>query len=666
MSAVRTVEQCTRTEKRPEEDARQYVERLCDEGRISEAVGRRVVEQLRECRYGRRDSLSDDLTTRLTAGEATDGAESARTDVAGSATDPASEAGRVGANGSALATGGRDVRTTPSDESESVVRRVNYRRLLLYLFACLPLGVVALNLTARVPAADMVAVEVAHYYQALALVRDGLDSYFYVTLQESFASAHLYSLLASPLVGMGYTEGGRLVSYAAAVLTAVGAGYVASTFYDHKAGVLTLALLFANPFYRRFTWSFAPEGLGIALTTLAVATTVRFLETDADWWYALSLCCLCLGVFNHLWEATIALPMTLLLVERRRLAHAVGVGVLTGASVVTAKLTTRLQPQIVALSNYSVFDHPLTIFLSPEWWAATHPLRYFFVGHSLHLWLGLFFVGYWGLRRLLTAELRFTLLFGWTAAGLAVPILLPKGHVVHDYYLWGLAVPVSMSVAFHVVDVLTEGFEGRSVNAESVVAGLVVMLALGGAFAGAVYDVGVFEGTGYRYFDQPDWTDDTTGTLRDGEYRETGRELRQYDVDAEEITFVGDWKRTPPGLYWGPGRILIYGDVLADHFWMFGDLAARVPPDVREAPSFAASPEGATDCRVMVVHRPNGETVVRECPRPNGGGGVDGDGTPPSAAVGLDTDSRTPAAAPPLPSRGNRKGYLGASGGVRQ
>ncbi len=565
MSIVRTLERHTGIERRPEEDATEYVGRLRDEGLLSKDICRRVQEQIRECRYGTRESLSDDLVERVAEVGPTDDGKAAK--AAGVSAPKSVDSG------------------DPSDSADAS-DSVNWRRLCLYLVACLPLAVVSLNLTARVPTAHMPTVETAHYYQALAFARDGLDSYFYVSLQESFSSIHLYSLLASPLVATGYTEGGRLISYLAAVLTAVGAGYTASALYDHKAGVLTVAFLFVNPYYLRFTWTITPEGLGIALTTLAVAAVLRYHESEYDRWFLLSLALLSLGIFNHLWEATIALPMTLVLLERRQLLRSGVVVVVVAVSVVGAKLTTRLQPQVVALSNYSVFDNPLTIFLTPQWWAATDLFRPFFVSHSLVLWLGLFFAGYWGLRRVSSSDVRFTVLFGWTAAGLAVPVLLPKGHVVHDYYLWGLVVPVSLSLGSHVVDVLLDGVENRSLNTESLVAALVVMLALSGTFVGAVYSVGIFEGTGYRYPDQPAWADDSTGNVRPGELAEAGRELRKYDVDASEVTFAGDWERTAPGLYCEAVRILVYGDVLADHFWIFGSLPPRTPPDVREAPSF--------------------------------------------------------------------------------
>lgn len=59
--------------------------------------------------------------------------------------------------------------------------------------------------------------EGAGYFQALAFVRDGVISYTCLTPDESLSVLHLHSLLSASFICLGYHEGGRLVTWFAAI-----------------------------------------------------------------------------------------------------------------------------------------------------------------------------------------------------------------------------------------------------------------------------------------------------------------------------------------------------------------------------------------------------------------------------------------------------------------
>lgn len=91
------------------------------------------------------------------------------------------------------------------------------RYQVLRVLGLMPLVALVPLLDEPVPSKFQSVREIANYYQSLAVVRSGLSSYTYVTLQETDAAVHLYSVLSSPLVALGYVEAGRLVSALAAL-----------------------------------------------------------------------------------------------------------------------------------------------------------------------------------------------------------------------------------------------------------------------------------------------------------------------------------------------------------------------------------------------------------------------------------------------------------------
>lgn len=187
------------------------------------------------------------------------------------------------------------------------------RGKLLRLFRYLPALALLPLLTRAIPTAHGGVREIASFYQSLALIQTGIDSFTFITLQETDAGLHLYSMLAAPLVAGGYLEAGRLVSAVAAVMAAISLGFVAGELYGDNGRLLAVPALFLNAYFFRYAWSLEPEALSVALTVGCVAATLRYVSTDNRRYFIVSMILLILGILNHSWEATIALPVVAIL-----------------------------------------------------------------------------------------------------------------------------------------------------------------------------------------------------------------------------------------------------------------------------------------------------------------------------------------------------------------
>lgn len=434
----------------------------------------------------------------------------------------------------------------------------NDRRLLALLVAVAPAVVLLPVLFVSIPTLSHVGVETASYFQTLALVNDGLASYTYLTPLESGAGIHLHAWVSAPLLVGGITEAGRVVSLLAAVGTALLLWSTGTTLLDWRAGAFAAGLVWLHPMFVRFATRWYPESLGIFLTVVAVYATLHDEGGDDRLWYGVGLAALALGVTNHLWEASIALPMTVLYVRRRALARAGGVVLTTGLSIGAVEAVKSLQPPGAQLArNYSVFEHPEQLFrvnwLFQNGLDVSTPLK-----ASVSLTVPLVLVVLVVLVAAAVSDPTETrlLLLSWLASGLTVLVLLPQGWRYHDYYLWGLLAPLALSVGLAFALALDRLAMSTRIPAVPAAELAVFVLLCSALFYGAAVELGR---QGPERHADIAWADDD-------ELRQAGTALAAHDVkDASNVMFAGKWHfdEIAPSYLDRPDivRVLVYGEV---------------------------------------------------------------------------------------------------------
>lgn len=116
----------------------------------------------------------------------------------------------------------------------------------LLLAAALP-ALIAPVLVVPLPLANSHGLrEIAGYFQSLALLRTGLESYTFVTPFESRSALHLHSLLSVPFLAVGYVEAGRLVSLLSAIAGAYVVGLITKKLHSTEAAVFAVLALGYN------------------------------------------------------------------------------------------------------------------------------------------------------------------------------------------------------------------------------------------------------------------------------------------------------------------------------------------------------------------------------------------------------------------------------------
>lgn len=466
-----------------------------------------------------------------------------------------------------------------------------------------------------IPSGIAPGAEVATYFQALAYANSGFESLFYIVLQESDASVHLYSLFAAPLVAVGYLEAPRLVSVIFAAISAVVIGVVARQQWGERAGLLAPVVLLSNLYFLRYSWAALSYTVAIALTVGAVAAMYQYDKTGDNWWFVGSLILVVLGVMNHAWEATIGLPLLAIVVWRRDWKAAGLLGVTVFGSVGIVTLLTGLQPNPANTAQYSVIDTGVGILLSMEWWSTwfmpiTWENLYPFIKiQRLHFVASLALLPIWIGHTIRYRRRESLLMASWVASGLSIPFLLPGG-VVHHYYLWATIAPVTLSAVYVIRCAIKRILvsEGRQF-ARTAMAWTVVFLCVTSAMQVAAIELGHSQPTYKETYIQKGPID-----VKNGEAVAAGNTVRKMGVgDRHQLVFVGDWQTQGFDVYQsGIMRVLIYGGFEMKGTWHRG----AVPGGTENSPQIASSLEEARslpECGAVIVRQSNGEVSVHDC-----------------------------------------------------
>lgn len=311
------------------------------------------------------------------------------------------------------------------------------------------------------------------------------------------------------------------------------------------------------------------------------------------------------GISNHVWEASIALVPVVYYLYLRRYASAAAVTMVTAGAVVAVRGLVRLQPDAVNLASAFGIHENVDTLLSLAWLfqgpllPRVHPVD---LATSLTIPLVVIVLSGLCLRALTyhqawrpdieRAAEPTLLLSSWLAAGLSVPVLLPGGWLVHDYYLWGVLAPLSVTLAWATVTVIERV---RCLRSNQAIRLVTVILVL----AASSYGLVILSGVGglvvppaERGVENVEPTELTTAAAS----------VRTMGVtNADQITFVGDWsehRRTVSYTYnVGLPRVVVHSGVMIREWELGNDRNSRGPRVVTHNPD----PE---QCRVAVVKTP--------------------------------------------------------------
>lgn len=462
------------------------------------------------------------------------------------------------------------------------------------------------------------AVEIAHYFQALALLRDGLQSYTYLTPAESSGGLHIHSLLSTPLLAAGVRPAGRIVSVIAAAAAVLMLIMLVSRLMSPATGLLAGVFLWAHPLFLRFSSTWVPYILSVSLTIGALLGAVLWVTTQQRRWYVVSLGILSVGIFNHTWEASIMLPIAVLYANRGYYREIAGVVVTTIISLLIFVGVRSLQPRGHDLTQSYSLLHQTEALFSVDWFfhGGFEVWRTWWYFKVLTVPVTLFAIACVGVIYFQTRREDALVIGAWLLSGLSILVLLPRGWMGHGYYAWGVLAPLATVVAWgcrSALDVLAHRVGNSS-----------VMLRVDGGsrridyMTFAVVIVLLISSMGYAVTTQAKQLD-TNRVPEEGSKttwghghpkQAAGAQLAASNIsNPEEIVFIGPWGRSdaPNRLFTKSsdvGRVLIYSNLLVRSRSL----------DQPGTPRFANSSSNMTECKRMVIADPANHTVhVQPC-----------------------------------------------------
>lgn len=424
----------------------------------------------------------------------------------------------------------------------------------------LPAVLVVPLLSISIPIAYHPQREGAGYFQALAFSRLGWESFVVVTPDESISGLHLHSLLSAPLVELGYVEGGRLVSFIAAIAATLLVIQIALILDEPRAAVLAPLALWAHPLFVRHSFAFMPESLSIALTSGSVLFALRYVETERTSHYLAVLVLLTLAITTHLWEVVILAPLCTILVVNSKYRQAGSVALVgllvTGVSrVVAASQLTGSPP-----TNRFMLLNAGPMFFQLEWWTRYLNPNPFDLVFSLTLPVAICLVVLWGTIWVRSRDRTALLLSTWLLSGIAIPFLFPGGFPYHRYYLWNVLVPLALSVGVLCAWIVPTRLPD-SVTAKQAVNVLVGLLLLTAMINVAAFELGAVTLSGQDSVRYGGGNALTSPETKQAAVR-AGLGIRECGVaQAAALTFVGDWSQE--AIFWHPtGIVLVYSDTM--------------------------------------------------------------------------------------------------------
>jgi hypothetical protein len=290
-----------------------------------------------------------------------------------------------------------------------------------------------------------------------------------------------------------------------------------------------------------------PESASIALTIGAVGSLLKFIQTDQTHWFVVSLVILSLAMTNHLWEATVALPMLVLLLLEKEWKKAAVLSTWVLIIAVGIYFLAGLGPKAPStLYGYSTFAAGFDILLSPDWWLQRLGLNPFYLSIMISTPLAIGIVLWFGYRGIRTQDRTDIVISAWCLSGLTIPLLIARGFSIHYYYIWGLTAPISLAATAELNRVIRTYDVSRflpsvSVRPTSVIVSVLILSAL---FYGALFEVGAIQMVPGEQFQSASVPTSDIEEIEGSEPIAAGKQIREMGVEnSSKIIFVGNWTR---------------------------------------------------------------------------------------------------------------------------
>lgn len=435
----------------------------------------------------------------------------------------------------------------------------------------LPILLTISLLTVSIPIPLSPTREIAAYYQSLSAVTFGPLPGENFAVRQSDASLNVYSIIAAPLVGLGYLEAGRVVSYLFSIITTFSLSYILKQFSSHRAVYLSPLLLWVNPYFFVFTWTLFPEAVSLGATTSAVALILLYISEERIRWYIASLLMTVVGVANHGWELVILLPIVSLLLLKGKWKHSLFYAAIPVFFAIFIKTILLTHSTAADTSRFLITSTGPSIFITIEYWrellgglSSGNPFN---IVRSLHFIFGIATVAYWAVFSEKSRTISIFMI-SYTVSGLSIAVLLPGG-VTHFYYLWAVIPPITLTAAILFDRIITR-FENSIDSFQPILNTVVVFL-----LVVAIAQVGVFVHMTDAAGTNTHRLGGVTPIPVDVDKEEliiTVDQVRETDVKGpEDIAFVGDWavdKNLPRS---GIVQIFIYSNTKLTGEWYIRD-----------------------------------------------------------------------------------------------
>jgi len=305
-------------------------------------------------------------------------------------------------------------------------------------------------------------------FGAMARATDGFSGISVLVPNSDYFKFNLYSWITAPIVSTGFIEGGRLVSFIAGMATIAFTFAIARHLIGVIGAICAAVVLIVTPMFSMFMIHVMPESTSTMLTTASVYLMLKFAQTSHRNYYVGGLLAYGFGIANHSWELSI-LPVLLFLTARRVSSRErfINWGTLIGVSIVLLFSGSFLwgDPR----PGSTVFDHPIIkdfsilgspghLFNMQVWWPyGTSPLdalrddlhAKLYVPTAILATIPLAFMA-WRTNNDRSEQMKFSMVLVWMVSGLSLILLFPKGYLIHDYYSWGVLVPLSLAAVIGV------------------------------------------------------------------------------------------------------------------------------------------------------------------------------------------------------------------------
>jgi hypothetical protein len=341
------------------------------------------------------------------------------------------------------------------------------------------------------------------------------------------------------------------------------------------------------------------------------------------------------GTLNHKWEVTIAFPMVIALLwpengsdtfDFKQIKYALGVAAVAVLALAINSLIVSQQVQHQPNTVYATHNAGLgwlveILYPFPDSHMSSMLIPRGPIGftYQYSFTLSIIFTAGWIVYARKRNSFVGVVMTAWFLSAMSIGVLLARGYVIHNYYIWAQVAPQALTFAFiskWLLRKLTETTTAwpilRNLEARHLSIALAGCLVLSASMYGFVWqnDVATIEGIeGTKTAPQDLY--ETHMLSNQTETQKAIQKIKSKKVSyASQIAFVGDWKQAHGGKYSKEGGITIA------HILMYSDVMIRgrtIDNSNELGATVVYNRSDVNDCELMVVLDNDRTLSVTEC-----------------------------------------------------